>query len=147
MKRASKDAYDLQVKSEKELLKDFETAIAIVKEKLSNDYLEREKRTAEQQENLRKLNTNNDEWSPEIVLPEAQRSMEVDNGSVNVRPDIEIEVDDKKALIQSVAMSEWPLDYLTINLAYIKKDVKEKGWTNIPGIKITKSTVVTGRTK
>lgn len=115
--------------------------------KISNDFIARQKRTAEQQEALRKLNTNNEEWSPDIVLPEAQRTQQTDIGSVNVRSDIEIEVTDCMALVKAVANADFPLDYLTVNIAYIKKDVKQFNWSVIPGIKIIPSTVITGRGK
>jgi len=146
-KHNAKSAYDALVKEEKDFIKPYLDAQGIVDKKISNDYLERERRTAEQQENLRKLNTNNEEWSPDIVLPEAQRSLQVDGGSVNVRPKKKIEVIDKKALIQSVAKSDWPLDFLTINVSYIEKGINEQGWTNIPGIAIYTGTVITGREK
>jgi len=146
-KHNAKSAYDALVKEEKDFIKPYLDAQGIVDEKISNDYLERERRTAEQQENLRKLNTNNEEWSPDIVLPEAQRSLQVDGGSVNVRPKKKIEVIDKKVFIQWVAKSDWPLDFLTINVSYIEKEINEKNWTNIPGIKIYTGTVITGRGK
>ena len=146
-KRNAKNAYDELVAEEKGYIKPYLDAQVIVDEKISKDYLERERRTAEQQENLRKLNTNGEEWSPDVVLPETQRSLQVDGGSVNVRPKKKIEVTDKKALIQSVARSDWPLDFLIINVPYIEKEVSECNWSNIPGITIGTGTVVTGREK
>jgi len=146
-KRKAKDAYDDLVAEEKGFIKPYLDAQGIVDEKISNDYLDRVRRTAEQQENLRKLNTNGEEWSPDVVLPEAQGTIQTPNGFVNVRSDFNVEVTDRMALIKAVADADCSIDYLIVNIAFIKKDLKQFGWANIPGIKTVPSTVITGREK
>jgi len=146
-KRKAKDAYDDLVAEEKGFIKPYLDARVIVDEKISSDYLEREQHTAELQENLRKLNTNNEEWSPDIVLPRAQGTIQTPNGFVNVRSDFNVEVTDRMALIKAVADADCSINYLIVDTAFIKKDLKQFGWANIPGIKTVAATVITGREK
>ena len=143
----AKARYDKLNGEKNKLVSPFIEIRKILAKKIGDDYITRETITAEKQEALRKLNTNNEEWSPDIVLAQAQRTITVDCGSVNVRPKKKIKITDKKALIQSVARSDWPLDFLTINIPYIEREVSECNWSNIPGITIGTGTVVTGREK
>lgn len=124
-----------------------EELIDVVDEMLRKEYIARVKEHDLQQAQVRQMESGGEGFLPDYVAPALNNTIETELGTVNVRPEPKIEVKDKMALIKAIAACEWPLTYVEIDTAFIKKDVKERNWHDIPGIEILPSAVVTGRVK
>jgi hypothetical protein len=129
-----------------------EELIEIVDDKLRKEYIARVQENDLRQEQTRQMEAVTEsstlpDFIPQFISARVNGTIETEIGSVNIRPDSQIVVKDKMALIKAIAACEWPSTWIEIDTAFIKKDIKEKGWNKIPGIEILPWGVVTGRTK
>lgn len=123
-----------------------EQILDVIDEKIGEDYLKRKDEVTNAESEINQAIMGSD-FMPMVVLPQAERTIQTEIGSVNVRPDIQLEITDKMELVRAIAFTESLLGYVEIDLGFIKRDIKKNNWANIPGIRIKQRPVIGGRAK
>jgi hypothetical protein len=137
-----------KIAERKELVGDAEALIDILDEKIGRDYFDRRDDVKRAEEEINQLADDNEtNFLPTIILPPAERTIQTEIGSLNIRPDVVIEITDKMKIVKNVAKCNYELGYVEIDLSFVKKDYNIHHWSKMPGFKIKDKPVITGRPK
>lgn len=94
-----------------------------------------EKGNAEKAEALREK-INDVFVAPSIVVPEVEKTTRMDTGTVSVTKDIEVIINDEKALIAEIAAGNVPASIVTFSVPKLKAYIKLQGLTKLNGVTI-----------
>lgn len=94
-----------------------------------------EKGNAEKAEALREK-INDVYVAPSIVVPEVEKTTRMDTGTVSVTKDIEVTINDEKALIAEIAAGNVPVSVVTFSVPKLKAYIKLQGITKLNGVTI-----------
>jgi hypothetical protein len=112
---------------------------------LKRDWLEFESARLAAQAALNLQNSGGDSFVPNVVLPETEKTVKTEYGSITIRKDTSVSVGDKMTIIRAIAECKLPLILADIDLGAAKRYFKSAGMTSAPGFIITEDAIVSGR--
>jgi hypothetical protein len=114
-------------------------------EAIKKDYLDFEdaRKAAQDIANLNR--DKSDDFTPDVVLPETEKTVKTESGSTSIRKDIKVSIADKMTIIRAIAECKLPLILADIDIGASKRFFKASGLMQAPGFKIEEDAVIAGR--